>query len=252
MKMRNCILVIIIFGLLPLHQLFAQSRKKVAKANEMYKTEQYDDALNIFRDAALENPDSPYLHYNIGNTLYKQGKFEEAFPEFEKVLSAKDADLHFRSYYNMGNTLYRMKKLPEAIQSYTKALELNPDDYDSKHNLEYVRQQLKKQEQEQQDQQNQDNQDKNQDQEQKDNQNQDQENKDGKQEQQEQQEQDQQKQDENKEDQQEQQQQQQGEQKEMTREEAEKILNALKNDEKDLQKQRKMKSNAKVKVLKDW
>ena len=55
------------------------------------------------------------------------------------------------------------------------------------------------------------------------------------------------------EDQQDQQQQQsQPDDREMTQEEAEQILNALLNDEKDLQEQRKMEAQGNIKVLKDW
>ena len=212
------------------HPLYAQpERKKVQEANELYKAEKYAEALNLYRDAALDNPESPGIHYNIGNTLYKQGNYEEAFLEYDKVLTAKDkdTDLDFRSYYNMGNALYRMGKLPEAILSYTKALQINPDDYESKYNLEFVRNKLKEQLQ-----------------------NQEQNQQEGQQQQQEQQQQDQQQQQEQQQEEQDKQQQQ--EEKEMTSEEADQILNALQNDEKDLQEQRKISADSKVRVKKDW
>ena len=233
-KMKLPLLIIYILLFL-IHPLYAQpERKKVQEANELFKAEKYNEALNLYRDAALDNPLSPGIHYNIGNTLYKQGNYEEALLEYDKVLTAKDADLHFRSYYNMGNTLYRMGKLPEAILSYTEALKLNPDDDESKYNLEFVRnklkEQLRNQEQSQQQQQEQQSQ-----QEQKQEEQKQQQVEEGQQE----------------EEQQEEQQLQQ-EEKEMTPEEADRILNALQNDEKDLQKQRKMSSNSNVRVKKDW
>jgi len=237
MKMKLPLLVIYILLFLT-HPLYAQpERKKVQEANELYKAEKYNEALNLYSDAALDNPLSPGIHYNIGNTLYKQGNYEEALLEYNKVLTAKDADLHFRSYYNMGNTLYRMGKLPEAILSYTEALKLNPDDNESKYNLEFVRnklkEQLRNQEQSQQQQQEQQSQE-------------------GQQKDQKQEEQEQQQQQQEEGQQEEEQQQLQQEEKEMTPEEADRILNALQNDEKDLQKQRKMSSTSNVRVKKDW
>lgn len=223
------------------HPLYAQpEREKVQEANELYKAEKYNEALNLYRIAALDNPESPGIHYNIGNTLFKQGSYEEAFQEYNKVLTAKDADLHFRSYYNMGNTLYRMGKLPEAILSYTEALKLDPGDDESKYNLEFVRNKLKEQLQ---------NQEQNQQQQQ------EQQSREGQQEDQKQEEQEQQQQQQEEGQQEEQQQEEQQlrqEEKEMTPEEADRILNALQNDEKDLQKQRKMSSTSNVRVKKDW
>ena len=52
--------------------------------------------------------------------------------------------------------------------------------------------------------------------------------------------------------QQEQQQQRPDEEQKMSKEDAERVLDALKNDEKDLQKERKVKTSGRAKVLKDW
>jgi hypothetical protein len=51
---------------------------------------------------------------------------------------------------------------------------------------------------------------------------------------------------------QQQQQQQQGEEKKMSKQDAERILNALQNDEKDMQKQRKVRATGEGHALKDW
>ncbi|MFC1556353.1 tetratricopeptide repeat protein [candidate division KSB1 bacterium] len=228
--MKKCISRYHLFALTVLLPLFsgtlsAQSgREKVNEGNELFNQEKYSEALNKYRDAAIDDPQSPLIQYNIGDALYKQGMYEEAFQSFENVLSADDSDLHFRSYYNMGNALYRMDKLPESILSYKKALELNPDDYDSKYNLEFVRNKLKQQRQ---------------------NQNQQQNTGD------EQQQQGQQS-GEQQEEQSGEQQQTEEQQRELTQEEAERILNALQNDEKDLQEKRTSSSKSSVRVKKDW
>ena len=49
----------------------------------------------------------------------------------------------------MGNALFRMNKLEESIMAYKKALELDPSDMESKFNLEFVREQIKKKKQNQ-------------------------------------------------------------------------------------------------------
>lgn len=119
----------------------------VAKKNKegvrLYNEGKVDDALSKWRDAQIDNPDKEELHYNIGGALYKQKKYEDSFNAYEKSLSSKDAELHEKTYYNMGNSFYRMGKLPEAIEYYKKALDINPDDKDAKYNIEFVRKKIK-------------------------------------------------------------------------------------------------------------
>ncbi len=185
---------------------------RIRLADEQYKSEQYSEAMNLYKDAAAGNPGTEELHYNLGNSLFRLGK------------------------------------LQEAVAEYTQALKNNPDDYDSKFNLEFTQNQLKDQQKQQQnDKQQQDEQEKDKDQEQ-DQQpdEQDQEQQDNKDQEQDQQP------DEQEQDREQDQEQQQQDDREMTQEEAERILNALLNDEQDLQEQRKMPSQGNVKVLIDW
>jgi tetratricopeptide (TPR) repeat protein len=147
----------------------------------------------------------------------------------------------------MGNALYRSGKYPEAIQAYQKCLDLTPDDEDAKYNIEFVRKKMKemmdKEKQRQQQPQNQQKQQQQQ-------QNQQQEQKQGQQ-QTEQQEQQAQSQQEQKK--QEEKQQQMQPKEGMTKQDAERILNALKDAEKDLQKkQKRVAQTAGRRGGKDW
>lgn len=224
--------------------LFSQAgREQVLEGNKLYAEEKYDEANNKYRDALLEDPESPIIHFNISDTQHKKGKYEEALENLNKALSPRLAegrtpgeDLLIRSkiHYNIGNTYYRMNKYPEAIQSYQEALKLNPADEDAKYNLEYVRNKLKNDAQQQ---------DQNQQQQQ---QNQQQQKKD------EEKKQDQQKSEQDQQQEQQEQQQSSDKKKELSKEEAERILNALKDDEKKEQKKRKVKGSGRARVLKDW
>jgi len=117
------------------------SRNK--EGNKLYKEGRIDEALSKWRDAQIEDPDSDKLHYNIGNGLHGQKKYEDALKEYEKSLNSKDNELQRDAYYNIGNTQYRMGKLLEAIESYKKCLDINPDDEDAKYNIEFVRKKIK-------------------------------------------------------------------------------------------------------------
>lgn len=125
----------------------------VAKKNnegvKLYNEDKAEEALSKWRDAQIDDPDKKELHYNIGSALYKQEKYEDAFKEYEKSLSSKDTALHAKTYYNMGNSSYRMGRLPEAIEYYKKTLEIDPDDEDAKYNIEFIRKKMKENQQKQ-------------------------------------------------------------------------------------------------------
>ena len=224
-------------------------RKQIEDGNKLYAEEKYDEANNKYRDALIDNPESPIVNFNIGDVLYKKRNFEEAIKSFEKATSADDILLQGKSYYNMGNSLYKMGKMPESVMMYKKALELNPNDEDAKYNLEYVRAQLKDQAQDQ-SQQNQDQQQQQEQQDQQQQQNQDQNQED--QEQEEQQQEPQQDQSEQQEQQQQEQDQQAGQEQEISKEDAQRILDALDKDEQDLLQKQRAKKPGRAYRGKDW
>lgn len=248
--MKNLLIIIIILFTF-LSGLYGQAlRKKVVAGNQLYTEEKYDEALNKYIDAQVHSPESPLLKFNIGDAQYKKAKYEEAIKEFEASLSSEDVLKQAQSYYNMGNSLYRLNKLPEAIAAYKKSLELNPNDEDAKYNLEFVRKKLKDEAQKQQ--QNPQQQNQNQDQQQQQQQNQDEQKQEQEQDQQQQQQQEQEQEQEQQEEQQQQQQPQQAEQQDISKEDAERILNSLNEDEEKMKDARKQKMPGNISVSKDW
>jgi len=196
-------------------------RGKINRGNRYFAQQNFDEALQTYRDALIDDPESKELHLNLGSVLYKKEDYEESIKEYEKSTYSKDIILQSKSYYNMGNCLYRSGKLPEAIQFYKKSLELNPKDEDAKYNIEFVQKKIKEQMNKQQGQQ------------------------------QEQQKQGQGKQ--KKEEKQTQQQQKEQEKKQgMSKEDAERILQAFEENEKNAQKQKKMPGPSGIKVYEDW
>ena len=110
-----------------------------------YNREEFDQAATKFQESQLDKPESPNVAYNLANSRYRLGDYEEAVEAYKKALGEKTSThLRQKSYYNMGNTYYRMGYMDEAIDSYKKALELNTGDRDSKFNLEWVRKQQEK------------------------------------------------------------------------------------------------------------
>jgi Ca-activated chloride channel family protein len=258
------VLVVIVIAPATNPPLLAADRSKIKDGIESFQKEQWDESLNKFQDALLDDPTNPLLHFNVGDALYKKQNYEEALKSFEKTLNTNDVSLQEKAYYNMGNNYYQMNKYQEAIDYYKKALELDPEDVDAKYNLELVRAKIKEmakkqpmnnqqqsQQQQQGEQQQQQQQQGSNDQQQNEQQQagENQENKD----QQNQQQQQQQKAQAEQQKEQEQQVGEQKEKKELTKEEAEQILRALRSKEESNKKLRPMpKQSGRVKVEKDW
>jgi Ca-activated chloride channel homolog len=124
--------------------------KKNKEGVKLYKEGKIPDAFLKWQDARIDSPDREELRYNIGNALYEQGQYENALGAYEESFSSKNTELNAKTYYNIGNSLYRIGKLPEAIESYEKALDIDQDDEDAKYNIEFIKKKMK-QEQEKQD-----------------------------------------------------------------------------------------------------
>lgn len=215
--------------------------KKNEEGNALFEKGEYEAALRRYLEAQQEGQPRPELHFNAGDALYKQEKYAEALQEMGRATEGTHPDMSAAAHYNLGNALFRQEKFQEAVGAYKKSLELKPDDIDAKINLELA---LEKLNQDQDGQDEQDQQDKNQDQnqDQQNNQNQDQQTNQDDQDNQDQQDQQGQQDQQDGQDQRDQQDQQQGrDPREMTPEEAARILNAMKAREEESQKRRKLK-----------
>lgn len=220
-------ILLILFTIFAIQAYSQAERRYIRKGNGEFDDGRYQQAEIEYRKALEKVPLSYKADYNLGNALYKQQQFDAAVTKYsalaEKGKSRKDLN---RYYYNLGNALFESRKYPESVEAYKNALRNEPGDMDAKHNLQLAMKMLieNKQKQDQQDQQ------KNKDQQDKsgqknDRQNQDQKN--GNQQHKDQQ------QEEGREDQQ-QNSQMQPSNRQLSEEDAERILQALENEEKDV------------------
>jgi Ca-activated chloride channel homolog len=252
--------------------LQAQNDRKVIREGvKSYEDGDFSEAEVQFRKAGDINHESFEAEFNTGAALYGQEKYEETFKQYETLIEkAEDPESMANLWHNMGNSLLESQKYQESIEAYKNSLRINPNDQDSKYNLAYAKQKLEeqqnqdKQDQENQDQQDQENQDQqdqeNQDQQDQENQDQqDQENQDQEgQENQDQENLDQQDQEnqenQDQENQDQQDQEKQGKPLEISREDAQRMLDAIQQQEKDVKDKvdKKKASAAKVKTEKDW
>ena len=97
------------------------------------------------------------LHNNLGAALLKAGNAEPAREAFEQALmeareTGEATDLA-RSAYNAGNAAFAAEDLENALAHYRRSLLRNPDNEDARFNYEFVKRQLEQQEQQEQQQQ---------------------------------------------------------------------------------------------------
>ena len=119
----------------------------IKQGNAHYKAEAYDAALEAYQSAAKDRPEDAITHYNLGTALYQKKQFEKSVDEFRRSLDTADPVHQAQGYYNLGNAQIQLDEIEGAIRSYKSALRLNPADLDAKHNLELALERLEQQSQ---------------------------------------------------------------------------------------------------------
>ena len=126
----------IIFIIFPI-LLFADVSSLMRKGNGLMRKERYEEALKTYQQAQVLEPDNIKIHYNMGRALYKIEKYPEAITEFELGLLTKDKKFQANSLYNIGNCKFKQGDLDGAINAYKTALLFNNKDIKAKQNLEF-------------------------------------------------------------------------------------------------------------------
>jgi len=216
-----CLLIITMYS-------FSQvDKKQIREGNKYYNNKKFCESEVAYQKALKKDPKSYKAIFNLGDALYKQDKFDEATKQFTEMTSkVNDKENTSKVYHNLGNSYLLQNKLDESINAYKNALRNNHKDMETKYNLAYAQSMKKKQEQQQK---------------------QDNKNQQQNQQQQQQKQQDKQEKKDNKE-------QQQQPKDQMSKDDADRMLQALQDEEKNTQdKVKKMQAiQGNKKVEKDW
>lgn len=131
------------------------------RGNALYADGAYTPAVDAYLAGLglLEADEQGRTRYgllnNLGAALHKLGQHDEARQAFDQALSLSGSEADFaRTAYNAGNNAYATQQLEAALDLYKRALLADPDNEDAQFNYEYVKRQLEEQ-QDQQDQQDQ-------------------------------------------------------------------------------------------------
>ena len=168
MNIKNIVsIVFVLFLSVVVSDLYSQEYKtNTRKGNKAYEKKKYNDAEILYRKALEADSTFYKAQYNMGDALYKENQYSEAAKYYNKAIENPNIDkgTQSKAYYNMGNSFLQaglsdkenpqaMEYFKNAIASYQNSLRINPKDEDAKYNLSYAKKMLQQQQQHQQQQQ---------------------------------------------------------------------------------------------------
>jgi Ca-activated chloride channel family protein len=121
-------------------------RQYIREGNKQFRLGQYDKAEVSYRKAVEKNPKNPQAAYNLGNALMAQKKDSAAVQQFEQSARMEANPLRkSAAYHNMGVICQTHKMYDDAIEAYKNSLRLNPNDDETRYNLVLCKHLKKKQ-----------------------------------------------------------------------------------------------------------
>lgn len=130
----------------------------VERGNRHFRDGEYAEAVEVYRAALADGEDTPVLRYNLGTALLAMGRYGEAEEHLRAALDAVDPETREWVYYNLGQRYLqdaRENSDPQAkgalydaaVESYRQALRLRPQDEDARWNYELSLQEREEQQQ---------------------------------------------------------------------------------------------------------
>ena len=150
---RRCLGCVAVLACLALPSIAAAQpgRGAVDAGNRLYDEGRYEEAHEQYLEALREAPDSPIVPFNDGNALYRTEELQRAMESYRRAVESGDPRIEAQAWYNLGNALYKQQQLEPALEAYKEALRRNPADTDAKHNFEVTLEQLQEQQQQESD-----------------------------------------------------------------------------------------------------
>ena len=132
---------LVLFFLFTTQFLFAQNNgnKEVNLGNDAYRKGDYNKAIELYNQALKINPGNEHAKVNLAIAYNKTNKKEEATKIYNEALkSLKSRDLKATVNYNKGVNEAKNQKYKEAIEDFKTALRINPNDRQARENLQFA------------------------------------------------------------------------------------------------------------------
>ena len=116
---------------------FAQSdRHFIRTGNKLYRNQNYPKAEVEYRKALSQNGSNAHAVYNLGNALMMQQKDSAAIVQLENAGKMEaNKTRKAMAYHNIGTICQRHQLYGDAIKAYEEALRNNPNDNETRYNL---------------------------------------------------------------------------------------------------------------------
>ena len=130
-------------------RLFEREDEDVARGNALAASDDPDGALQEYDKARARRPDDPGIAYDRATVLLKMDPKAApvAAAEASQALQRGDAELRPKAAYDLALAMESMGQADDALRQYGAALALDPSDVDSKVNLELLLRTQKEQKQ---------------------------------------------------------------------------------------------------------
>ena len=134
----------------PYNSIGQNKKKLIKEGNKLYNDSSYNMAEMKYRKSLEKDQNYFNAAFNLADAVYKQERYEEASTFFESLKDNARNDLDLAHInHNLGNSLLKEGKLNEAIDAYKNSLRLNSNDDDTRYNLAYAQKMKQQQEQQQ-------------------------------------------------------------------------------------------------------
>ena len=165
--------IFIVFGFMSSYAQSGVIDNHIYEGNENWKASQFQSAESEYRKAIALDGNNTKAYYNLGNTHYRDSAYDEATQRYIQTQKlAGNRNERHAAFHNLGNVMMQKKAYEKAVEAYKNALRNNPADEQTRYNYALAKKMLEQEQQQQQQNQDQQDQDKQQNQDNKDQQDQ--------------------------------------------------------------------------------
>ncbi|WP_132705033.1 tetratricopeptide repeat protein [Winogradskyella wandonensis] len=123
-----------------------KAKNLVYEANSLLQEDDFISAEMEYRKAISVQKDNVVGAYNLGNSYYKKGNYDEAlFRHQEAAKNATTKEARHKAYHNIGNILMQSKECKAAVEAFKNALRNNPNDEETRYNFALAKECAKQQ-----------------------------------------------------------------------------------------------------------
>jgi len=143
--------------LIPTNAMAISKRRVVKQGNALFVEGDFEASVDKYTEALKQDEESDIINFNIGTALYKTGEYKDTIRFLQKSLLSDNDDVKQKASYNLGNTLYKygvgledsnidaaITSLEKSLGQYENSLNILPDDEDARFNYDFVKKELER------------------------------------------------------------------------------------------------------------